>query len=46
MDDIKVAIAPIEPELAMNINQLLEYYTLIQSQLLETECELNKLLQM
>jgi len=25
MDDIKVAVAPIEPEPIMNINQLLEY---------------------
>jgi hypothetical protein len=46
MDDIKVIVAPIEPEPTMNISQLLEYYILIQSQLPETECELNKLLQM
>jgi hypothetical protein len=46
MDDIKVATAPIELELTMNISQLLEYYISIQSQLPEKECELNKLLQM
>jgi hypothetical protein len=45
VDDIKV-VAPIQLEPTMNINQLLEYYILIQSQLLEVECELNKLLKM
>jgi hypothetical protein len=45
VDDIKV-VAPIELEPTMNINQLLEYYTLIQSQLLEVECKLSKLLKM
>ncbi len=43
VNDIEV-VAPIELEPTMNINQLLEYYTPIQSQLLEVECKLNKLL--
>jgi hypothetical protein len=46
MDDIKVATVPIELKPKVNICQLLEYYTLIWSQLPEIECELNKLMQM
>ncbi len=46
MDDIKVATTPIEPKPIMNISQLLEYYTSIQSWLPKIEGELNKLMQM